>query len=96
MAQEEGMEHSPKNVVKIPSPRAVYFYGLLLGLYLDHMGWMVWFDLNGKEGSIQKIRDAWIDSNVTMPLQIVSIVTIGMWAIGYWRRLPSRRHLPSK
>jgi hypothetical protein len=52
---------------------------------------MIWFDMNGKEGSIQKIREAWIDSDTTMPLQIVAVVTIGMFAVGFWKRLPSRK-----
>jgi hypothetical protein len=91
MAQKEGLDRSRKDVVKIPSPRAVFFWGLLFGLYFDHIGWMFWFDLNGKDGSIQRIREEWIDSNITMPLQIVSLVTMGMWFVGYWRRLPPRR-----
>jgi len=37
---------------KIPSPRAVFVYGLLTGVFFNDMFWMCWFDLNGKEGSI--------------------------------------------
>jgi hypothetical protein len=35
MAQEEGLESPRKNVVKVPSPRAVYALGLLLGVFFD-------------------------------------------------------------
>ena len=80
--------------MKIPSPRAVFIYGLLAGTFFNYMFWMCWFDLNGKEGSIQKIRDAWTDSNTSMPLQIVAIVTVGMICMRFWARLPSRKHLP--
>jgi len=76
---------------EIPSPRAVYLYGLLAGIFFDHIFWGIWFDINGREGSIQKIREARIDSSWTMPLQIVSAVTVGMGIVGFLRRLPARK-----
>jgi hypothetical protein len=79
---------------KIPSPRAVFVYGLLTGVFFNDMFWMCWFDLNGKEGSIQKIREAWTDSDISMPLQIVAMVTVGMMVVRFWARLPSRKRLP--
>lgn len=94
MAQDEGLESSRKDMVRVPSPRVVFIHGLLAGAFFMDGFWMIWFDLNGKEGSIQKIREAWTDSSITMPIQIVALVTIGMMVARFWSRLPSRKRLP--
>jgi hypothetical protein len=81
--------------MKTPSPRAVFIWGLLLGVFFDQMYWMIWFDLTGLEQSIAKIRENWIDSNTTMPIQIVAVVTVGMFALGFWHRLPAKKPAPN-
>jgi hypothetical protein len=91
MAQEEGLESPRKDVVKIPSPRAVYRRGILDGSMACLMAVLIFTDILGRDGLCDWIRANWTDSDTTMPIQIVVSVTLGMAMVGFWRRLPSRK-----
>lgn len=75
--------------MKVPSPRRVFLFGMFFGMFANDMVWNFWFDLMGEERALRKLHESWIDSNTTMPIQIVAAVTVGMFVAGYWNRLPA-------
>lgn len=81
---------------KIPAPRKLFRDGFWFGYLLSTLTSGIVMDIIGKDRMMNVIRDTWVDSNWTMPIQTVLFVTFGMFAFGIFRALPGRPKAPPK
>ncbi len=77
---------------KIPSPRLLAAQAFMTGVCLTSLMFGCIADFIGKERFEQYIHDTWVDSNVSMPIQIVLIVTVMMVATRGFFSLPGRKN----